>query len=114
MQTPVAAVGTALAGVQGAPFERAVKLWYRNCFLGIDTRNTVLELLTFLCCCVRTGKILTNAADQTNMSHIYAIGDVAEGRPELTPVAIQAGRLLAKVSLELRLLVFYSQKSDCF
>jgi hypothetical protein len=27
---------------------------------------------------------------------VYAIGDVLEGKPELTPVAIQAGRLLAR------------------
>lgn len=34
--------------------------------------------------------------EQTNVEHIYAIGDVLEGRPELTPVAIQAGTLLAR------------------
>lgn len=34
--------------------------------------------------------------EQTNVEHIYAIGDVIDGAPELTPVAIQAGRLLAK------------------
>ena len=32
----------------------------------------------------------------TNVPHIYAIGDVCEGKPELTPVAIRAGELLAK------------------
>eukprot|EP00657_Telonema_sp_P-1_P011210 TRINITY_DN6111_c0_g1_i1.p1 TRINITY_DN6111_c0_g1~~TRINITY_DN6111_c0_g1_i1.p1 ORF type:complete len:269 (-),score=89.19 TRINITY_DN6111_c0_g1_i1:113-919(-) len=40
------------------------------------------------------GKIVTNF-EQTNVEHIYAIGDVIQGAPELTPVAIQAGRLLA-------------------
>lgn len=30
------------------------------------------------------------------MPYIYAIGDILEGKPELTPVAIQAGRLLAQ------------------
>lgn len=30
------------------------------------------------------------------MPNIYAVGDVLEGRPELTPVAIHAGRLLAR------------------
>ena len=30
------------------------------------------------------------------MPHIYAIGDVVDGAPELTPVAIMAGKLLAK------------------
>jgi thioredoxin/glutathione reductase (selenoprotein) len=34
--------------------------------------------------------------EQSNVEHIYAIGDVIHGKPELTPVAIQAGRLLAK------------------
>jgi len=33
--------------------------------------------------------------EQTNVPNIYAIGDVIEGIWELTPVAIQAGRLLA-------------------
>ncbi len=32
----------------------------------------------------------------TNVPHIFAIGDIIDGRPELTPVAIQAGRLLAR------------------
>ena len=34
--------------------------------------------------------------EQTNILNIYAIGDIIEGKPELTPVAIQAGQLLAK------------------
>merc|ERR1712046_225749 len=33
---------------------------------------------------------------QTNVPNIYAIGDVLEQRQELTPVAIQAGTLLAR------------------
>lgn len=45
----------------------------------------------------RTGKIITNEADQTNVQNVYAVGDTAENRPELTPVAILAGRLLARV-----------------
>jgi len=43
-----------------------------------------------------TGKIQTNEFDQTSVPNIYCIGDNAEGKPELTPVAIQAGRLLAR------------------
>lgn len=43
-----------------------------------------------------SGKILTNSSEQSSIAHIYALGDVAEGRPELTPVAIQAGVLLVK------------------
>mmetsp|Transcript_8169 Transcript_8169/g.13207 ORF Transcript_8169/g.13207 Transcript_8169/m.13207 type:complete len:506 (+) Transcript_8169:863-2380(+) len=34
--------------------------------------------------------------EQTNVPNIFAIGDVLLGRPELTPVAIQAGKLLAR------------------
>ncbi|KAK6192120.1 hypothetical protein SNE40_003654 [Patella caerulea] len=33
--------------------------------------------------------------EKSSVSNIYAIGDVLQGRPELTPVAIKAGRLLA-------------------
>ncbi|CAG7818159.1 unnamed protein product [Allacma fusca] len=42
------------------------------------------------------GRIPTNSRDQTNVKNIYAIGDVADNRPELTPVAIKAGLLLAR------------------
>ncbi|GAB5579277.1 thioredoxin reductase 2 [Prionailurus iriomotensis] len=41
-------------------------------------------------------KILVDAQEATSVPHIYAIGDVAEGRPELTPTAIMAGKLLAR------------------
>nr|XP_055178310.1 thioredoxin reductase 2, mitochondrial isoform X4 [Nyctereutes procyonoides] len=44
----------------------------------------------------KSQKILVNAQEATSVPHIYAIGDVAEGRPELTPTAIMAGRLLAQ------------------
>ncbi|XP_076423432.1 thioredoxin reductase 3 isoform X2 [Peromyscus maniculatus bairdii] len=44
----------------------------------------------------KTGKIPVNDVEQTNVPHVYAIGDVLEGKPELTPVAIQAGKLLAR------------------
>lgn len=35
------------------------------------------------------GKFKVNEKDETNVPHIYAIGDVVYGRPELTPVAIE-------------------------
>nr|KAF6373521.1 EP300 interacting inhibitor of differentiation 3 [Pipistrellus kuhlii] len=44
----------------------------------------------------KNGKIPVTDEEQTNVPYIYAIGDVLEGKPELTPVAIQAGRLLAQ------------------
>jgi thioredoxin reductase (NADPH) len=43
----------------------------------------------------KSGKVKANKDESTNVPHIYAVGDVIEGYPELTPVAIQAGRLLA-------------------
>lgn len=43
-----------------------------------------------------TKKIIVNEADCTNVSNIFCIGDVAFTRPELTPSAIMAGRLLAR------------------
>uniref|UniRef100_A0AAQ4QBR5 thioredoxin-disulfide reductase (NADPH) n=1 Tax=Gasterosteus aculeatus aculeatus TaxID=481459 RepID=A0AAQ4QBR5_GASAC len=44
----------------------------------------------------RNGKIPVNDEEQTNVPHVYAIGDILEGKWELTPVAIQAGKLLAR------------------
>uniref|UniRef100_A0A2K6TUX7 Thioredoxin reductase 1, cytoplasmic n=1 Tax=Saimiri boliviensis boliviensis TaxID=39432 RepID=A0A2K6TUX7_SAIBB len=44
----------------------------------------------------KTGKIPVTDEEQTNVPYIYAIGDILEGKVELTPVAIQAGRLLAQ------------------
>jgi thioredoxin reductase (NADPH) len=43
----------------------------------------------------RNGKFATEL-EQTNVPHVYAIGDVLQDKPELTPVAIQAGVLLAQ------------------
>jgi len=42
-----------------------------------------------------SGKIRCSK-EQTNIKHIYAVGDIVYGAPELTPVAIQAGKLLAQ------------------
>lgn len=44
----------------------------------------------------KNGKVTVNESDQTAVPHIYAVGDVCDGKPELTPVAIQAGRMLVK------------------
>jgi len=44
----------------------------------------------------KSGKITGCKNEQTNVENIYAVGDVLEGLPELTPVAIQAGRLLVR------------------
>lgn len=44
----------------------------------------------------RSGKIPVNDMEQTNVPYVYAVGDILEGKLELTPVAIQAGKLLAR------------------
>ncbi|XP_032514204.2 thioredoxin reductase 1, mitochondrial isoform X3 [Danaus plexippus] len=41
------------------------------------------------------GKVVSSD-ESTNVPHIFAVGDVLSSRPELTPVAIHAGRLLAR------------------
>jgi pyruvate/2-oxoglutarate dehydrogenase complex dihydrolipoamide dehydrogenase (E3) component len=46
--------------------------------------------------CEKNGKIRCTEAEQTNVAHIYAIGDVIYDKLELTPVAIKAGRLLSQ------------------
>ena len=35
-------------------------------------------------------------SEQTSIPNIYAIGDILDDKLQLTPVAIQAGRLLAR------------------
>lgn len=44
----------------------------------------------------KNGKFKVNDEEQTNVPHIYAIGDVLDGQLELTPVAIKAGMLLSQ------------------
>lgn len=41
-------------------------------------------------------KVDVNEASQTNVDHIYAVGDILYKKPELTPVAINAGRIIAR------------------
>ncbi|XP_037589962.1 thioredoxin reductase 3 [Cebus imitator] len=44
----------------------------------------------------KSGKIPVNDVEQTSVPYVYAVGDILEGKPELTPVAIQSGKLLAR------------------
>ena len=44
----------------------------------------------------KSGKVIVNDREETNVEHVYAIGDILSERLELTPVAIQAGRLLSR------------------
>lgn len=55
--------------------------------LGLETAGVEID--------EKSGKLVTKN-EQTNVPHIYAIGDVLKDKPELTPVAIQAGRLLSR------------------
>jgi len=41
-------------------------------------------------------KVIVNDLEQSSASNVYAIGDMIDGGLELTPVAIQAGKLLAR------------------
>ena len=60
-----------------------------------DTSNLHLSNLSSDLTTDKYGKLhCTN--EQTVVPHVYAVGDVLVGRPELTPVAIQAGELLAR------------------
>uniref|UniRef100_A0A7N6FC93 thioredoxin-disulfide reductase (NADPH) n=1 Tax=Anabas testudineus TaxID=64144 RepID=A0A7N6FC93_ANATE len=43
-----------------------------------------------------TGKIVVGPDESTSVPNIFAFGDIGEGRPELTPTAIKAGKLLAR------------------
>ena len=54
--------------------------------LNIEAAGLVVE---------KNGKFKVSDTEQTNVPHIYAIGDVIYGQLELTPVAIKAGQLLA-------------------
>lgn len=56
---------------------------------GLSIENAGLETLA-------NGKFSVNDNEQTNVANIYAIGDILQGRPELTPVAIKTGELLSR------------------
>ena len=40
---------------------------------------------------------MVDDGEHTNVPHIFAVGDVLEGRPELTPVAIKTGMYVHNV-----------------
>jgi thioredoxin reductase (NADPH) len=71
---------------------------YDTCLMAIgrtaDTKNLGLESLGVKL--AKNGKLVTNEAEQSNIENIFAIGDCAEGRPELTPPAIIAGKYLSR------------------
>lgn len=44
----------------------------------------------------KNGKIICDEKENSNIPYIHAVGDIVDGKPELTPVAIQAGILLVR------------------
>ena len=44
----------------------------------------------------KTGKIPVNDREETNVPNVFAVGDILQDHPELTPVAIESGRLLSR------------------
>ncbi|XP_075170553.1 thioredoxin reductase 1, mitochondrial-like [Haematobia irritans] len=61
-------------------------------------RKASLDCLNLVAVGIETQNdfIVVNDYEQTSISNVYAIGDIAKDRPQLTPVAINAGKLLAK------------------
>jgi len=64
-----------------------------NLFMGFFWCTRYIGLCVRVC---RTGYVICGDDESTSCPYVYAVGDIVEGRPELTPVAIQAGRLLAR------------------
>uniref|UniRef100_A0A914W4D5 thioredoxin-disulfide reductase (NADPH) n=1 Tax=Plectus sambesii TaxID=2011161 RepID=A0A914W4D5_9BILA len=44
----------------------------------------------------KNGKVIVDDEERSSNPSVFAIGDIAQGRPELTPVAISTGQLLAR------------------
>jgi thioredoxin reductase len=73
---------------------------YTIVFSEIHILITKVRDQSFLVCVLlfftRNRKVIVDDKEQTNVSNIYALGDILDGRLELTPVAIEAGMLLAQ------------------
>ncbi len=71
---------------------------YDTCLMAIgryaDTNKIGLEELGVKLS--KNGKVIVDENEQSSVSNIYSIGDCAENRPELTPPAIAAGKLLSR------------------
>jgi thioredoxin reductase (NADPH) len=78
-KTEVTIVNTVLAATGRSP---------RTHVLDLEKANVQLNPLT--------QKIIVNQYEQSSTPNIYCVGDAADGRPELTPPAVQAGKLLGE------------------
>uniref|UniRef100_A0A183INJ2 Thioredoxin-disulfide reductase n=1 Tax=Soboliphyme baturini TaxID=241478 RepID=A0A183INJ2_9BILA len=61
----------------------------------VDEYNTVSTVVGVLSCSI----VCYSNEQSVSAPHVYAIGDTLDGRPELTPVAIHAGRLLVPTTV---------------
>lgn len=59
------------------------------CTQGIGLENLDVKLS-------KNGFIVHDEYEATSCPYVYAVGDILDGKPELTPVAIQQGKLLAR------------------
>lgn len=57
-----------------------------------ETKNMGLEELGIKL--AKNGKIIVDDSDKTSVDNVFALGDVVDGRLELTPPAIVSGKLL--------------------
>lgn len=96
-QSPVSAEDSK-EGVESHKVEVNVEDVFDTVMLAIgrvsDTKKIGLEAIGINV--KSNGKILCNDDDTTSVEGIFAIGDCVDKRPELTPTAIKAGRLLAR------------------
>merc|ERR1711902_417889 len=94
---------------EGAPGKLKVTAKYKDGTTYADEFNTVIFAIGRDACTQnigldkvgvalnpKNGKVLHDEAERTNVDSIYAIGDVLDDKPELTPVAIQAGALVGR------------------
>merc|ERR1719350_755797 len=94
---------------EGAPGKLKVTAKYKDGTTYTDEFNTVIFAIGRDACTgnigldkvgvalnPKNGKVLHDEAERTNVDNIFAIGDVLDAKPELTPVAIQAGKYLAR------------------
>ena len=70
------------------------------CAIGRDADVSGLDLKTVGVNVNSKNSKLICSNEQTNVPHIYAIGDIVQGAPELTPTAIMVNALLLVVFLE--------------
>jgi thioredoxin reductase (NADPH) len=64
--------------------------------IGRDPDTKGLDLAAAGVTMEASGKLATTDEQTTNVPHIFAVGDVLQGKMELTPVAIKAGEMLAR------------------